>query len=44
VKIISLRTEYIVRERYLNATGCLNIIFVNEILCEPTLLCVTGIR
>jgi hypothetical protein len=26
VKIVALRTEYIVRERYINATGCLNII------------------
>jgi hypothetical protein len=26
VKIVALRTAYIVRERYINATGCLNII------------------
>jgi hypothetical protein len=25
MKIIALRTEYIVRERYINAAGCLNI-------------------
>jgi hypothetical protein len=27
VKIIALRTEYIVREKYINETGCLNTIF-----------------
>jgi hypothetical protein len=26
VQIVALRTEYIVHERYINATGCLNII------------------
>jgi hypothetical protein len=26
VKTVALKTEYIVRERYLNATECLNII------------------
>jgi hypothetical protein len=28
VKIVALRTEYIVRERYINATGILNIIIL----------------
>jgi hypothetical protein len=31
VKIVALSTEYIVRERYINATGCLNIILLIRI-------------
>jgi hypothetical protein len=33
VKIVALRTKYIVCERYINATGCLNIIS-NTLKCE----------
>jgi hypothetical protein len=34
VKIVALRTEYIVHERYINATGCLNIILQIGLLPE----------
>jgi hypothetical protein len=29
VKIVALKTEYIVRKIYINATGCLNIILIS---------------
>jgi hypothetical protein len=34
VKIVALRTEYIVRERYINATRCLNIFFASHFICN----------
>jgi hypothetical protein len=41
VKIVALRTEYIVRERYINATACLNIIAYIYNKCSKCPLLVT---